>query len=72
MTSLLPRWLFICTLISLSSAQQIGKLAMPTSPGADPGFSFKGGGGAQKIMCLHAYYERGTELTFGKGPGLGP
>ena len=28
--------------------------------GADPGFSF-GGGGAQKIMCPHAHYERGTD-----------
>ena len=36
--------------------------------GADPGFSF-GGGGAQKIMCPHAHYERKTELTFGRGPG---
>ena len=31
--------------------------------GADPGFSFRG---AQKIMCPHAHYERGTKLTFGK------
>ena len=39
--------------------------------GADPGFSFRGGGGggAQKIMCPHAHSERaGTELTFGRGP----
>ena len=28
-----------------------------------------GGGGAQKIMCQHAHYERGTKLTFGRGPG---
>ena len=35
---------------------------------ADPGFKFRGGGGAQKIMCPHANYERGTELTFGRGP----
>ena len=28
-----------------------------------------GGGGAQKIMCPHEHYERGTELTFGRGPG---
>ena len=28
-----------------------------------------GGGGAQKIMCPHAHYEHGTELTFGRGPG---
>ena len=28
-----------------------------------------GGGGAQKIMCLHAHYERKTKLTFGRGPG---
>ena len=34
--------------------------------GADLGVSFRG---AQKIMCLHAHYERGTELTFGRGPG---
>ena len=33
--------------------------------GADPGFLL-GGGGAQKIMCPHAHYERGTELTFGR------
>ena len=36
--------------------------------GADPGFSL-GGGGARK-RCQHAHYERGTELTFGRGPGL--
>ena len=36
--------------------------------GADPGFSFRGGGG-QKIMYPHAHYERGTELTFGRDPG---
>ena len=35
--------------------------------GADPGFSFRGG--AQKIMCPPAHYERKTELTFGRGPG---
>ena len=29
-----------------------------------------GGGGAQKVMYQHAHYERGTELTFGRGPGL--
>ena len=28
-----------------------------------------GGGGAQQVMCQHAHYERGTELTFGRGPG---
>ena len=38
-----------------------------TLAGADPGFSL--GGGAQKIMCQHAHYERGTKLTFGRGPG---
>ena len=27
------------------------------------------GGGAQKVLCQHAHYERGTELTFGRGPG---
>ena len=38
--------------------------------GADPGFSYGGGGGGgAKIMCPHAHYERGTELTFGRGPG---
>ena len=26
-----------------------------------------GGGGAQKIMCPHAHYEHGTELTLGIG-----
>ena len=26
-------------------------------------------GGAQKIMCPHEHYERGTELSFGRGPG---
>ena len=26
-------------------------------------------GGAQKIMCPHAHYERKTEPTFGMGPG---
>ena len=34
--------------------------------GADPGFSFRG---AHKVMCQHAHYEHGTELTFGRGPG---
>ena len=33
---------------------------------ADPGFSL---GGGAKIMCAHAHYERGTELTSGRGPG---
>ena len=28
-----------------------------------------GGGGAQKVMCQHAHYERGTELTFGRDTG---
>ena len=42
-------------------------LAEETS-GADPGFSFRGGG-RQNIMCPHAHYERGTELTFARGPG---
>ena len=32
-------------------------------------FHLGGGGGAQKVMCQHAHYERGTELTFGRGPG---
>ena len=39
--------------------------------GADPGFHLGGGGGgggAQKSMCPHAHYERGTQLTFGRGP----
>ena len=43
------------------------------STGADPGFSFGGGGGgegAQTIMCPHAHYERRTKLTFDRG--LGP
>ena len=40
-----------------------------STSGADPGFSYGGGGGAQKIMCPHTHYERGTELTFGRGPG---
>ena len=40
-----------------------------TNTGANPGFSLGGGGGggAQKIMCPRAHYERGTELTFGRG-----
>ena len=25
-------------------------------------------GGVQKVVCEHAHYERGTELTFGRGP----
>ena len=25
--------------------------------------------GGAKIMCPHAHYEHGTELTFGRGPG---
>ena len=42
--------------------------------GADPGFSFEGvqggfAGADQKIMYPHAHYERGTKLTFGRGPG---
>ena len=45
-------------------------ISQGSSPGADPGFSFRGGGGGrQKILCPHAHYERGTELTFGRGPG---
>ena len=28
-----------------------------------------GGGGGGNVMCQHAHYERGTELTFGRGPG---
>ena len=38
-------------------------------PGVDPGFSF---GGAQKVVCQHSHYVRGTELTFGRGPEIGP
>ena len=34
--------------------------------GLDPGFHL---GGSQKSKCPHAYYERGTELTFGRGLG---
>ena len=41
-------------------------LQCDTGTGADPGFHL---GGAQKIMCPHAHYERRTELTFGRGPG---
>ena len=38
--------------------------------GADPGFSWGGGGGGRKRLCAeHAHYERGTELHFGRGPG---
>ena len=45
--------------------------------GADPGFSFGGGGGgeAQKIMCQQAHYERGINSRSAgvqglpKGPG---
>ena len=39
-------------------------------PGADPGFSF--GGGGAKDYVPHAHYERGTELTFGRGRLKGP
>ena len=28
--------------------------------------------GSQRIMCSHAHYERGTELTFGRGPVAPP
>ena len=36
--------------------------------GADPGFSFRGGGGgAQKIMCPHAHYEREIRSPFRQG-----
>ena len=37
--------------------------------GADPGFSFGGWGegGAQKIMCAHAHYERETRSSFRQG-----
>ena len=45
-----------------------GRPKVNHSPGADPGFSFRGGG-AQKIMCPHAHYDRKTELTFSRGPG---
>ena len=36
--------------------------------GEDPGFSFRGGGGAKDYVPAR-HYERGTELTFGRGPG---
>ena len=35
--------------------------------GADPGFHL--GGGRKRLCANHAHYERGTELTFGRGPG---
>ena len=38
----------------------------PSISGADPGFSFRGGG-AQKVMCQQAHYERGTEPQGGGG-----
>ena len=41
------------------------KLTIAYTPGADPGFSFTAG--AQKIICPQAQYERGTELSFGRG-----
>ena len=36
-------------------------------PGADPGFSFRGGGGAQKIMWAQAHYERENRSPFRQG-----
>ena len=44
--------------------------------GAEPGFSFGGGGGgvgaAKDYVPARTLYERGTELTFGRGPIKGP
>ena len=58
------------TQYSMINALLDNKIRMQNSR-ADPGFSWRGGGGggAQKVMCPHAHYERGTELTFGQGPG---
>ena len=42
--------------------------------GADPRFSFRGGGGggAKGYVPARTLYERGTELTFGRGSLQGP
>ena len=46
----------------------LNNIISPLASGADPGFSLGGGGGgAKQIMCPHEHYERGTELTFGRG-----
>ena len=43
----------------------------PTYTGADPGFSFRGGGGRKKIMCGHAHREReARSRLYGRGQGL--
>ena len=58
-------------LLMTSSMKWVPVPAGTFNSGADPGFSLGGGGGggAQKVMCQHAHYERGTELTFGRGQG---
>ena len=63
------RWISVHFLFLLSV--YLNNIISPLASGADPGISFGrgGGGGAKQIMCLHEHYERGTELTFGRGPG---
>ena len=43
-------------------SRTISKIVFITE--ADPGFS--GGGGANDYVPMHAHYERGTELPFGR------
>ena len=42
--------------------------AVVMKSGGGFGIFIWGGGGAQEIMCPHPHYERGTELTFDRGP----
>ena len=43
-----------------------------TQSGADPGFSFRKGGGPQKIICANAHYEREIRSPFRQGSMQGP
>ena len=63
-TRLPSRYLLMHPFYILSHLQH---LSVKREAGANTGFSL--GGGAQKSICPHAHYERGTELTFGRGPG---
>ena len=61
--------LILCPLLEIQSFSNFAWFLRPMSEelcrekpsisGADPGFSFRGG--AQKVMCQQAHYERGTE-----------
>ena len=65
--NIIPTPSIIVLLFPLFEASKMSKYQ--STAGADPGFSFGGGGGAQKIKCPHKHYERGAKLSFGRGPG---